>query len=54
MNKLWDYLFLHPYQTYTADGDTHQRVCDSCGYAISKERNHTFSGGKCTSCGYKK
>ena len=54
MNKLWDYLFLHPYQTYTSDGDTHQKVCDSCGYAISKAKSHTFSGGKCTSCGYEK
>lgn len=54
MNKLWDYLFLHPYQTYETDGNTHQKVCDSCGYAISKAKNHTFSGGKCKTCGFEK
>ena len=54
MNKLWDYIFLHPYQTYTTNANTHQKTCDSCGYAIGGARNHTFSGGKCTTCGYTK
>lgn len=54
MNKLWDYIFLHLYQTYTTNANTHQKTCDSCGYAIGGARNHTFSGGKCTTCGYKK
>ena len=46
--------FLHPYQTYTPTANTHQKTCDSCGYAIGGARNHTFSGGKCTTCGYTK
>ena len=53
MNKLWDYLFLHPYQTYSTTESGHQKVCDSCDYTISKTKSHTYKNGVCTACGYK-